>query len=71
MAVCINPRNFGELINLYCGSQDIRKKLVRVLHDNSFSDDATRIMRAVRYEQRLGFKLEINTRKLLQRDLKE
>ena len=55
MAVELNPRRFGELIDPFGGRQDIEKKLVRVLHDKSFTDDATRIWRAVRYEQRLDF----------------
>ena len=65
MAVCINAANRGDLTDLFGGRQDLEKGLVRVLHDKSFQDDATRMMRAVRYEQRLGFKLESSTSKLL------
>jgi tRNA nucleotidyltransferase (CCA-adding enzyme) len=39
------------------------------LHAGSFSDDATRILRAVRYEERLGFELEAQTAQLLKRDI--
>ncbi len=52
------------------GQRDIESKLVRILHDASFQDDATRMMRAVRYEQRLGFRLEEETEALLRRDLR-
>jgi len=69
MAVCINRPNQGELTDLFGGRHDLDRGLVRVLHDKSFQDDATRIMRAVRYEQRLGFRLESSTLKLLRRSL--
>ena len=69
MAICVNPDRFGELIDLYGGVHDLEAGIIRVLHDRSFQDDATRIMRAVRYEQRLNFKLEGHTEKLLRRDL--
>ncbi|MCX5993859.1 MAG: hypothetical protein NT177_06540 [Chloroflexi bacterium] len=69
MAVCINTSNRGELTDLFGGRQDLAEGLVRVLHNKSFQDDATRMMRAVRYEQRLGFKLENSTSKLLKRSL--
>ena len=69
MAVSISPTSFGDLIDLCNGRQDLEDRLIRVLHDESFKDDATRIMRAVRYEQRLGFKLEKQTARLLRRDI--
>jgi len=69
MAVCINTPNRGDLTDLFGGRQDLAKGLVRVLHDKSFQDDATRMMRAVRYEQRLGFRLESSTLRLLRRSL--
>ena len=69
MAACINPDHFGVLTDLYGGQQDLEKKIIRVLHERSFEDDATRIMRAVRYEQRLGFKLDNKTARLLRSNL--
>jgi tRNA nucleotidyltransferase (CCA-adding enzyme) len=59
----------GELIDPYNGMKDIEKRQVRVLHEKSFTDDATRIWRAIRYEQRLDFTLEPNALRLLKRDL--
>ena len=47
----------------------MERRLIRVLHDESFRDDATRMLRAVRYEGRLGFRIERHTAELLQRDL--
>ena len=47
------------------GQDDIRSRTIRVLHDGSFRDDATRMLRAIRYEQRLGFRLSRETEALL------
>ena len=68
MAINLNPTKYGELIDLYGGMDDLKNKLIHVLHEKSFIDDATRIWRAIRYEQRLGFKIETGTLKLLKRD---
>ena len=59
----------ANLLDPHGGRDDLQRGFVRSLHDGSFVDDATRIMRAVRYEQRLGFALEEQTESLLQRDL--
>ncbi len=59
----------NKLIDPYNGRKDIEKRLIRVLHEKSFIDDATRIWRAIRYEQRLDFTLEPDTFELLKRDL--
>ena len=69
MALHLNPQRFGELIDLYHGKDDLEHRLIRILHPDSFIDDATRILRAIRYEQRLGFKLEAETEKLLRHDV--
>lgn len=70
MALCLNPARWGELFDPLGGKEDLDKGLVRVLQPQSFIDDATRILRGIRYEQRLGFKLEDETEKLLRRDVK-
>lgn len=69
MAVELAPSRWGRLIDLYEGSEDIENGLIRILHENSFIDDATRIWRAIRYEQRLGFTLEPDTLRLLVRNV--
>ena len=69
MAVHLVPNRYGELIDLYGGMYDLEHKLIRVLHEKSFTDDATRIWRGLRYEQRLNFQLEEATLKLLRRDI--
>ena len=69
MAISLAPNNYGELIDSYQGKSDLEHGLIRILHPKSFSDDATRILRAIRYEQRLGFKLEPKTARLLKQDI--
>jgi tRNA nucleotidyltransferase (CCA-adding enzyme) len=69
MAIYLNPSHYGELIDRYGGRDDLEHKLIRTLHEKSFTDDATRIWRGLRYEQRLDFQLEPNTLKLLKRDI--
>jgi len=69
MAIHLNPAHYGQLIDLYGGRNDLEHKLIRILHEKSFIDDATRIWRGLRYEQRLDFQLEPATLKLLKRDI--
>jgi len=69
MAIYLNPSHYGELIDRHGGIDDLEHKLIRILHKKSFTDDATRIWRGLRYEQRLDFQLEPNTLKLLKRDI--
>jgi len=69
MAIYLNPSHYGELIDLYGGRDDLEHKLVRILHEKSFIDDATRIWRGLRYEQRLDFQLEPTTLELLKRNI--
>ncbi|MFO8100826.1 MAG: CCA tRNA nucleotidyltransferase [Dehalococcoidia bacterium] len=70
MAICLSPDSFGKLLDPHGGRRDLSRKLIRILHPQSFKDDPTRILRAIRYEQRLNFHLEAETAKLLQRDLR-
>ncbi|MFC1979548.1 CCA tRNA nucleotidyltransferase [Chloroflexota bacterium] len=69
MAIRLDSNHYGELIDLHGGRDDLRHKLVRVLHERSFVDDATRIWRGLRYEQRLDFQIEPATLRLLKRDI--
>ena len=64
-AIALSGPQHGRLLDLYGGKEDLRHGLVRVLHPKSFVDDPTRILRAVRYEQRLSFRLEEQTQNLL------
>ena len=69
MAMSLTTDNYGQLIDPYQGKNDLEHRLIRVLHSRSFSDDATRILRGVRYEQRFGFEFEAQTADLLERDI--
>lgn len=61
MAICLNANRFGELIDYYGGKADLDRRLIRVLHNLSFVDDATRILRAARLAERLAFDIEART----------
>jgi tRNA nucleotidyltransferase (CCA-adding enzyme) len=61
MAMCVNDSRFGELVDDFGGQSDLKGGIVRALHSLSFFDDPTRILRAVRFEQRFGFDLDKNT----------
>jgi tRNA nucleotidyltransferase (CCA-adding enzyme) len=67
MAIELNSDRFGQLIDLYGGQNDLEHRFIRILHEKSFIDDATRIWRSLRYEQRLDFQLEPATLELLKR----
>ena len=69
IAIRLNPGDYGQLVDPHHGRDDLQSKRIRILHEKSFTDDATRIWRALRYEQRLGFHLERRTQTLLQRDI--
>lgn len=66
LALCLNPDRWGNLLDFWGGLRDLQEGSVRVLHSLSFVDDATRILRAVRYEQRFNFRIEPRTLELLQ-----
>jgi tRNA nucleotidyltransferase (CCA-adding enzyme) len=68
MAASIDPAHFGDLVDPYGGKSDLDRHLIRVLHQRSFKEDPTRVWRALRYEQRLGFRLEFDTTTQLRRD---
>jgi tRNA nucleotidyltransferase (CCA-adding enzyme) len=65
MALSLNENCFGELIDYFGGCSDLEQDLVRVMHNLSFVEDPTRILRAVRFEKRYQMTLEPQTLKLL------
>jgi len=65
LAVRLDGVHYGELHDYWGGHNDLRQKKVRVLHSLSFVDDPTRMLRAVRFEQRFGFQIETRTQELM------
>jgi tRNA nucleotidyltransferase (CCA-adding enzyme) len=58
MAVRLGSRGPGELFDFFGGLQDLESETIRILHTLSFVEDPTRILRAVRFARRYGFRLE-------------
>lgn len=71
LALRLDGRHYGDLYDYWGGYADLQRGLIRVLHSLSFVDDPTRMLRAVRFEQRFGFQIEERTLQLMQeaRDL--
>jgi tRNA nucleotidyltransferase (CCA-adding enzyme) len=65
MAIRLDGDHYGELRDDLNGIEDLQNGLIRVLHPSSFVDDPTRLYRAVRYENRYGFKLAEETLALI------
>ena len=61
IAVSLSLDSWGNVFDPFKGIKDVRDKQIRTLHAKSFIDDPTRIFRAIRYAERLSFKVESNT----------
>ncbi|MCD4687615.1 MAG: CBS domain-containing protein [Anaerolineae bacterium] len=69
LAIRLAPEPMGDLLDFYGGEQDLQERVIRVLHSLSFVDDPTRMLRAVRLEQRLGFTIEPRSEELIRNAL--
>jgi tRNA nucleotidyltransferase (CCA-adding enzyme) len=65
LAVRLQKKRFGELIDFFGGLRDIKEKTIRVLHNLSFVEDPTRVLRAVRFEQRFDFRISKHTQNMI------
>lgn len=54
-----------EIIDFVDGIKDLNNKEIRILHEKSFIDDPTRMIRAIRFACKLGFEIEKDTKKSL------
>lgn len=70
LAVKLNKKNFGLLIDFFGGQRDLKDKVIRVLHNLSFVEDPTRAFRAVRFSERFAFKLTKHTENLIKLAIK-
>ncbi|MHB9112973.1 MAG: CBS domain-containing protein, partial [Thermoleophilia bacterium] len=64
MAVSLKGEDLGKVLDFFGGLKDLDAGVIRVLHNLSFIEDPTRIFRAVRYENRYGFRMDEETRAL-------
>ena len=70
MAIHLNPEKFGILVDFFNCQNDLKDRKIRILHNLSFVEDPTRIFRAIRLEQRMGFALGKLTEKQLKNAVK-
>ncbi len=70
LAIKLNEKEFGTLIDYFNGMRDIKDKVIRVLHNMSFVEDPSRVLRAIRFEQRFGFRIGKLTLSLIKNALK-
>ena len=61
LAVSLKGEDFGRLVDFFGGLRDLEAGVLRVLHNLSFIDDPTRLFRAIRYENRYGFRMDAHT----------
>jgi len=66
MVICLNQDRWGDLIDLCGGEEDLCAKKIRVFHPKSFQDDPTRLLRAIRFQERYRFQLAKETEGFLQ-----
>jgi len=70
LAIRLNSESFGTLIDYFGAYRDLLAKVIRVLHNLSFVEDPTRVFRAIRFEQRLNFKIARHTEDLIKNAVK-
>lgn len=64
LALSLNERNFGEIIDYVGGVEDLKNKKLKVLHDNSFNEDPTRIIRGLKFAARFNLHRDEHTKEL-------
>ncbi len=69
LAMRLDPNTFGTIVDETGGLPDLEAGIIRVLHNQSFIDDPTRIFRASRYAGRYGFRIAETDEVLIQEAL--
>lgn len=70
LALSLNKDNFGDVIDYVGGVSDIKNKTLRILHDNSFNEDPSRILRGLKFAARFDFHRDAHTKELQDKYLK-
>jgi len=70
LAIALSEGEFGRLIDFFSARHDLKDKSIRGLHNLSFVEDPTRVFRAIRFEQRLGFRMAAHTEILIKNSIK-
>ncbi|HJV64448.1 MAG TPA: CBS domain-containing protein [Geomonas sp.] len=70
LAIRLNAQYFGQLIDYFGAYRDLQGRVIRVLHNLSFVEDPTRVFRAIRFEQRLNFRIAKHTEDLIKNAVK-
>ncbi|MEG1586218.1 MAG: HD domain-containing protein [Bacteroidales bacterium] len=70
LAICLNKERFGELVDPFGGLTDMKNGIIRTPLDPdiTFSDDPLRMMRAIRFATQLGFEIEEETFRAIERN---
>lgn len=71
LAIKINKKKYGTLVDYFGGRKDLREGKIRVIHGLSFIEDPTRAYRAVRFANRLGFEISNETKNLIRAAIKK
>lgn len=64
LAISLNENSFGEVIDYVGGIKDLEQKILKVLHDNSFYEDPSRIIRGLKFAARFDLHRDKHTREL-------
>ncbi|MCF8093041.1 MAG: CBS domain-containing protein [Desulfotignum sp.] len=70
LALSLNPKTFGTMIDYFGASRDLKDKTIRTIHNLSFVEDPTRIFRAIKFANRFGFKIGKVTSNLIKNAIK-
>ncbi len=71
LAISLNKKTFGDVVDYVGGIEDLANKTLRVLHDNSFNEDPSRIIRGLKFAARFGFHRDKHTKELQEKYQRE
>lgn len=71
LAMRLEPERFGEVVDFFGSLRDLKEKSIRILHNLSFVEDPTRVLRAVRFSLRFGFSISGQTKRLFKSSISD